>query len=285
MSSILQLDISILDDIFEMTGGWVLDFSDRTMEEFFSDINISIYSPQYMTNGTSKAKIFRCFLKKIDNKTAAKSINYLLEYRATKEKYLQLTQKQIAGLKNLFSRLGEDLILQEINENDVKFQAKPNFNYDSLLTKFQVLLGLPPQERGYAFERFLIELFDSSGLSPKSPFKLKGEQIDGSFQLGEATYLVEAKWEATKTGVDKLHTFHGKLDEKAHWTRGIFISYSGFSEDGLHTFGRGKRLICLSGEDLWYLLEKRLPLPEVINNKARIAAETGKVYAPIRELY
>jgi hypothetical protein len=56
------------------------------------------------------------------------------------------------------------------------------------------ITSLPPQARGYAFESFLKGLFDAFGLAAHDPFKLRGEQIDGSFQLGGEIYLLEAKW-------------------------------------------------------------------------------------------
>ena len=90
----------------------------------------------------------------------------------------------------------------------------------------------PPQRRGYEYERFLTDLFDAYGLAPRSPFKLVGEQIDGSFKLHGETYLVEAKWHAGKTGQSDLLTFAGKVAGKATWSRGLFISNSGFSDDG-----------------------------------------------------
>jgi hypothetical protein len=68
---------------------------------------------------------------------------------------------------------------------------------------------LPPQQRGYAFEKFLDTLFAVSGLSPRKSFRLIGEQIDGSFQLDHTTYLVEAKWQEELTGNRDLQAFAG----------------------------------------------------------------------------
>lgn len=64
------------------------------------------------------------------------------------------------------------------------------------------LLGLfnhNPQRRGYEYERFLTDLFAAYDLTPRSPFKQTGEQIDGSFRLHGETYLVEAKWLCDRT--------------------------------------------------------------------------------------
>jgi predicted protein tyrosine phosphatase len=144
---------------------------------------------------------------------------------------------------------------------------------------------LEPHARGYAFETLLRDLFNVFGLQAREPFRLRGEQIDGSFVLQGETYLIEAKWQADKTGVADLHTFHGKLEQKAAWTRGLFVSNSGFTEDGLVAFGKGKRVICMDGLDLYETLSRELPLNHVLESKVRRAAETGLPFARVRELF
>ena len=53
------IDIKLLDDIFDMNGGYVLDFSNRTFAEFFlEEFNINIDDPRYDAEGKSKAKRF-----------------------------------------------------------------------------------------------------------------------------------------------------------------------------------------------------------------------------------
>lgn len=111
-----------------------------------------------------------------------------------------------------------------------------------------------------------------------------GEQIDGSFALGSETYLLEAKWKSVPCGVAELHTFHGEIEQKAAWARGLFISYSGFSEVGLHAFGRGKRAICMDGLGLYEALQRELPLDHVLQLKVRKAAETGCAFVRVRYL-
>ena len=59
---------------------------------------------------------------------------------------------------------------------------------------------------------------------------------------------------------ETLRAFNGKVEEKASWSRGLIISQSGFTEDGLHAFGRGKRVICMDGLDLHEVLSGRLHL-------------------------
>jgi restriction endonuclease Mrr len=155
---------------------------------------------------------------------------------------------------------------------------------DVLMQRLIKLAELAPQARGYEFERFLKDLFEANGLSPRASFRLVGEQIDGSFELRNETYLLEAKWQNAPIGAAHLHTFEGKLGEKASWSRGLFVSISGFSQDGLSAFGRGKRVVCMDGFDLSEILRLRVPLEKVVAAKARRAAETGRPYVSVREL-
>jgi hypothetical protein len=71
--------------------------------------------------------------------------------------------------------------------------------------KLRELTQLAPVKRGFAFEHLLNEMFALSGLAPRGAFRLIGEQIDGSFQLGDTTYLLEAKWQ------------NAPLDKKSFW--------------------------------------------------------------------
>ncbi|UUX97764.1 restriction endonuclease [Aquabacterium sp. J223] len=122
-------------------------------------------------------------------------------------------------------------------------------------------------------------------MQAREPFRLRGEQIDGSFQVQGETYLVEAKWHSAQTPAADLHAFHGKVEQKAAWARGLFISNSGFTPDGLVAFGKAKRVICMDGLDLFETLDRELPLDQVIARKARRAAETGLPFERVREIF
>lgn len=88
-----------------------------------------------------------------------------------------------------------------------------------------------PQARGLHFERLLADLFNAWGMNARGSFALKGEQIDGSFLHGNFTYLLEAKWHRAKTDAATLRGFQGKIDERNEWTRGLFVSYSGYARE------------------------------------------------------
>jgi restriction endonuclease Mrr len=98
---------------------------------------------------------------------------------------------------------------------------------------------------------------------------------------------VEAKWQGEQIGNRELQAFAGSVRTKSSWSRGLYVSYSGFTEDGLTAFGRGDatRIICMDGYELWQVVTHRMDLAEVLSLKTRRAAETGRAHFPVRELY
>jgi len=48
--------------------------------------------------------------------------------------------------------------------------------------------------------------------------------------------------------------------------------------------GRGKRVVCMDGFDLYEMLQRSLPFDHVIDGKVRRAAETGLPFTRVRDL-
>lgn len=88
MVSLKRSEFRLLDDAFDMHGGYVLDFSDRTMAEFFEDeFGIEIYQEKYRFNGTSKVKRLRAFIQTEDEYTVAKVARALWQHRENLPRY------------------------------------------------------------------------------------------------------------------------------------------------------------------------------------------------------
>lgn len=287
MPNIRSLDMKFLDDLFEMNGGYILDFSDNSMARFFAEeLNVDIYDDAYREHGTSKAKRLRCYLNKVDLPTAVKTLQTLWDYREGIRKHRE-REEWVPNAEGRFLSL--------LNRMQGKPDAVPAgeppktaFDLPKVLALKQRLIDLSsmePQPRGYAFEVWLRDAFNFYGLEAREPFRNKGEQIDGSFVLQGETYLLEAKWESAKTSAADLHAFQGKLEQKATWARGLFVSNSGFTDEGLIAFGRGKRVVCMDGLDLFDALDRELPLNLAIDRKVRRAAETGLPFERIRDLF
>ena len=266
----------------------MLHFSDNTFSQFFAtELDVDIYDPAYADFGGSKGKRLRCFLQKVDDRTALRTLKALWEHRVhhlMRAGQSDPVSNAEARYLALINRLGSSA------HSAQGPQEAPRVAFDQariakLRDEVLQLSSLEPHARGYAFEAFLTSLFDVYGLKPREPFRNRGEQIDGSFVLANETYLLEAKWQGTPIGAADLHSFQGKLDEEATWARGLFVSYSSFTDDGLFAFGRGKRVICMDGLDLYEMLERGLSLDHVLDRKVRWAAETGLPFKRLRDLF
>jgi len=284
-----RLDFDLLDYIFEMGGGFVLDFSNQTYTEFFNDeLKINIDHEKYCDIGTSKGKRLRSFLKQAESAEVVRVLTSLWEYRETKRKRAGIEEERpelVSEFYDLIVRLGgkPPKMYSKVSQTQHDEPLDENVAKE-LLDLLIELAAKEPHPRGFAFESFLKKLFDVSGMSGKASFRLVGEQIDGSFELDGETYLLEAKWTNLPVNAADLRSFNAKVQDKASWSRGLFVSNSGFTEEGLHAFGRGKSLVCMDGLDLSEMLVQNIGFKKVLSKKVRRAAETGKPFVRLRDL-
>ena len=285
MAKLHTLDTMLVNDLFQWDPGYILDFSNNSMAEFFaSELGVDIYTETYAKNGSSKANRLRCYLQTVDGKTAAMALKALWAYREA----IRDRMGRAENVTDAKSKLSDLVRRLEGGTGPASPPSvTPKFDKTLLAQLSQDLLKvskLAPQPRGYAFEKFLKDLFDAYGMAPRASFRLIGEQVDGSFMLSNDPYLVEARWQNAYTDAADLHAFHGKCEGKAAWTRGLFISQSGFSQDGLVAFGKVKRIICMNGLDLYDTLRRGLHLQDVLLAKVRRAGETGNPFVPLSAL-
>jgi hypothetical protein len=142
------------------------------------------------------------------------------------------------------------------------------------------------QKAGLALEVLLNQLFAVYGLDPRRPFKVKGEQIDGSFDLDAQIYLVEAKWERDPIPEAPMLVFRGKIEGKSTFTRGLFIALNGVSDEARHAITQGKSpsFFVMNGYDLFMILSETIALTDFLRKRVRLLAEEGCVCAPFSEI-
>lgn len=155
---------------------------------------------------------------------------------------------------------------------------------EHLRTMQQEFFALHAQEdrqaAGLALESILNRLFALEGLAPREPFRVVGEQIDGSFVLDHETYLLEAKWEKAPLCEEPLLVFYGKVGGKSHFTRGLFIAINGITEQAATAIVRGKppNFFVANGYELTKVLAGHLDLKTFLRHRQRLLAE-GQVTA------
>jgi hypothetical protein len=139
---------------------------------------------------------------------------------------------------------------------------------------------------GLQLEKVLNRLFGLHGLSPREPFRVVGEQIDGSFELDHEIYLLEAKWTQDPSPESDLLVFRGKIEGKSKYTRGVFVSINGISKEAAVAITQGKQpsFFVVDGYDITMLLEDNIELTAFLRIRQRLLAEEGRVIVPFLEL-
>lgn len=255
----------------------------------------------YWIGGSKKPAIIQLLHATLDNQRnlfctlILEIVRTGIAYRSNKKE--PITREEILNLNNLITHINFKIpelwdpafldTLPRIQQSEqVKNKPTNQQTIEQLKSELIQLTNLKPHERGFAFEKFLNHLFTSYNLDPRSSFRITGEQIDGSFQIGSDVYLVEAKWHDKPTDQADLLVFHGKIGGKSTWSRGLFVSYNGFSQDGLFAFSRGRQInmIGMTSADLYHILNGEMSLIDAVNLKARRAAETGEFFVSVFDL-
>lgn len=297
MAQLSTTDMKLIDSIFGMYGGYVLDFSNDRFASFFNrDLNIDIYHDRYAIYGGSKGKLLRGFLEISPNADVVRALAALWEYRETyrldhnEAESIQAARQRLSAL---VVKLGGKPLPDGYDEPASASPVKPpepkgpsEGVLAALESEFIAMTAMndAAQGRGYAFERFLKKWFDAWGLDARASFKLVGEQIDGSFEHRGSVYLIEAKWTDRKTDAAALRSFQEKAGDGFEGTRGLFVSFSGFTDQGLVAFN-AKRVIMMNGMDVFEALRRRISLDEVIAAKFRRGTEERRPLIEVRELF
>ena len=196
MSNLTFTEKRKLEQLLGMKTGYVLDFSDRTFAEFVSDATgRNIFDERYNYASGSKANRLRAFWQKEDNATVGKLMGEVLNYSEQTGPLAEVCRLIVARLL----QDGNPITPAQTQAQD-KQQAALDLKLSQVLRQlkdeFLQLAGQSDRSAaGLALEKLLNRLFLLFGLQPRQPFRVVGEQIDGSFQMDAETYLLESKWE------------------------------------------------------------------------------------------
>jgi hypothetical protein len=120
MSDLTRREKLKLEKLFEMGGGYVLDFSNRTLSDFvFETLDIDLYSDKYSDRGDSKANRLRTIWQKENNYSVGKLTLEMLGYWKDKKimSYDEISQPEqnlYEECEKIANRLLQDKIIEEI---------------------------------------------------------------------------------------------------------------------------------------------------------------------------
>jgi len=144
MSALSITDRHNLEKHFGMSGGYVLNFSDRTFGEFvFETVGLDIHDQKYSTGGTSKANKLRTFWKVESDYPVGKLLLALIEHNASfntaqdaetkilAEKCHQIATRILAGgpslsaIKEHAKVLNANHLAEQIRRLEASIEADP----------------------------------------------------------------------------------------------------------------------------------------------------------------
>jgi hypothetical protein len=277
MSDLTFAEKRKFEQFLGMSSGYVLDFTNRTFAEFVLDsTGRDIYDSRYDSASGSKAHRLRAFWQKEDNHLVAKLMGDMLNYTGDTGATAELCRLIVGRL------LGRPHVAVQVPE------PQPGLPQQS--RRLEALLGLKEEfaqlamekdrsKAGLALEKLLNRLFELYELKPRNPFRVVGEQIDGSFDLDSHIYLLELKWEQHPLPEADLLVFRGKIEGKSTFTRGVFIALNGISHQARDAITRGKSpsFFVMDGHDLMMILSDVMTLPDFLRKRVRLLAEEGRM--------
>ncbi|MBM3786982.1 MAG: hypothetical protein FJW30_21705 [Acidobacteria bacterium] len=286
MADLTIVEKKKLEQFFGMGSGYVLDFSNRSFEEFVRDsVGLDIFDSRYDYGSGAKANRLRAFWMKESNAVVGKLLSDLLDWAEPKG-----VQHEVCCL--IVNRLLGNSTSGSVAQSDGLAAATAASQHRSrelekLRDEFLALASDADRARaGLALERVLNRLFHLYELQPREPFRVVGEQIDGSFELDSHIYLIESKWEKKPMPEADLLVFRGKIEGKSTFTRGVFIALNGISKEAQDAITRGKApsFIVMDGWDLTMILNEKMTLPDFLRKRIRLLAEQGRVCVNFAEL-
>ena len=239
----------------------------------------------------SKLPALQQLLEQAENKlvlpTVVESIiDHGLKYREKKND--NINRNEVETINSIMIKLGykipelnDEIFLSSFSSDVLSKVPVDRIKLRDLGNIYQQLKRNPDnQSRGYEFQSFLVELFKLWSLDPRKAFRITGEETDGSIELDNEIYLLEARWRRKTAERDDLIVFSSKIGNKSEWTRGFFISVNGFDENALQylTSMGQMNFIAMKGSELEIILSGKADLIELLRRKVRLLAEEKKFY-------
>ncbi len=135
MANMEYIERDYFEQLFDMRTGYVLDFSNRTFQEFvYEKIYLDIYVKY---PGLSKAKILRRIIADYDNVTVGKLLLELMRYMQAKE---MITDENRATFKKC-AEIGNRLIGKKVIAKDPK-KTVPDKPIASVVDYEKLLKGI-----------------------------------------------------------------------------------------------------------------------------------------------
>jgi hypothetical protein len=299
MSSLSNLEKRHFEKLLGMSSGYVLDFTNRTFAEFVVDsVGLNIFDSRFDFGSGSKANRLRKLWQTEDDAVVAKLMTDVLNYGfpvghrsgpsdAKLESLCRQTVTRLLGARAQGRTAASSFDTKAGGSEHSSRAIDLSHRLEKLEQLFyQLAADKDRNNAGLALEQLLNQLFEAFGLEPRQPFRIVGEQIDGSFVLDGHVYLMESKWEKDPLPEADLLVFRGKIEGKSTFTRGVLIALNDVSSQARHAITQGKApsFFVMNGHDLLMILHSAVDLPGFLRKRVRLLAEEGRMFVPFSEV-
>ena len=238
MANLTNNDKQVLEKLFQMSGGYVLNFSDRTIDEFFrNDIGIEIYDEKYNYYSGSKANRMRAFWRIEDDSLVGELIQKLLDY----------IENQIL-LENILKDHYPDKLINKAKEISNRLlritEHKNSITEDEFLKREFEEISIRALQLDGTITNILEQRFDEimkclNSETPLAVIFLCGSTLEGIL-LGIAKKNTEKFNKAKSSPRDKKR----KVLKYDRWTLGNFIDVAkevGFIDEDVKKYSHSLR--------------------------------------------
>lgn len=157
MSDLNSRERRKLESLLQMGSGWVLNFNDRTYNEFFDEfVGVNIDDPKYQSHGPSKAKRMRSFWDQAPNGVVAQVLKELIEH-ARSYNILTADTALLADCQAIITRLSLDQPVADLQAISVD-DADRNFGLVAKAAKESIERN-QPQEGLDRLHTFVVKFF------------------------------------------------------------------------------------------------------------------------------
>jgi Holliday junction resolvase-like predicted endonuclease len=140
--------------------------------------------------------------------------------------------------------------------------------------------------RGMRFNGFIADVLRAWGIEARASTSTPAGEIDVMFSLDGQRYIVEAKWERSKTDLTPLSKLGTRLRQRMRGTNGVFVSMAGYMRDALTALPEagGRSILLFDRSHVEAMVSGLVAPDELLRLALDHAAYTGEAYVPVLTL-
>ncbi len=221
MSSLTTIEKNKLEKLFNMHGGYVLDFSNYTFENFFNNYKINIYSDKYTQKGSSKAKLLGSFWETESDHLVGQIIEAMIESSTFSNEKKELVQScreisqrlhsgkvNLSSLKQVTTEFGLEYIDRQIKRMEDSIENDPDLAIGTAKELIESCCKTILNELKVTFNEKMLEVPQLAKLTLEN-LKLVPDSVDPKARGSDIIKKILGNVGAISHGMAELRNMYG----------------------------------------------------------------------------